>query len=44
LFEIAEAADPQELFFEGAKEALDASLGPGRQLHRMVTAGMQASR
>jgi hypothetical protein len=27
--EIAEAADPQELFFEGAKEALDASVSLG---------------
>jgi len=28
-FEIAEAADPQDLFYEGAKEALDASIALG---------------
>jgi hypothetical protein len=34
---ITKPAEPQDLFFEGAKEALDASVGLGRQLHRMAT-------
>jgi hypothetical protein len=35
--EMVESAEPQDLFFEGAKEALDTSVGLGCQLHRIPT-------